>query len=93
MNENAHIHFGAENWPIWGNLRATWGLKKMWVSQGLGKKTLEVISTERGLSLDEVLSRLKQRGIDAKPTDRLKDVANKMGKNPIEIFRIIEGEE
>jgi hypothetical protein len=60
---------------------------------GLGKKTLEAICTERGLSLDEVLSRLNKHGIDAKPTDRLKDVANRLGKNPIEIFRIIEGEE
>jgi len=60
---------------------------------GLGKKTLEMICTERGFSLDEVLSRLKKSGIDAKPTDRVKDVANKLGKKPIEIFRIMEGEE
>ncbi len=60
---------------------------------GLGKKTLEMICSERGLSLDDVLSRLKKHGIDAKPTDRLKAIANKLGKKPIEIFRIIKGEE
>jgi hypothetical protein len=49
---------------------------------GLGKKTLEMICTERGLSLDEVLSRLKKHGIDAKPTNRLKEIANKLGKKP-----------
>jgi hypothetical protein len=59
---------------------------------GLGKKTLEMICTERGFSLDEVFFRLKEKGIDAEPTDRLKDIANKLGKKPMEIFRIIEGE-
>jgi hypothetical protein len=60
---------------------------------GLGEKTLEVICTEKGLSLDEVLSRLKKDGIDARPTDKLKDLANKLDKEPIEIFRIIKGDE
>ena len=60
---------------------------------GLGKKTLEMICTEKGLSLDEVLSRLKKHGIDARPTDKLKEIANKLGKKPNEIFGIIKGEE
>jgi hypothetical protein len=60
---------------------------------GLGKKTLEMICTEKGLSLDEVLFRLKKHGIDAKPTERLKEIANKLGKKPNEIFGIIKGEE
>jgi hypothetical protein len=60
---------------------------------GLGKKTLETICTEKGLSLDEILSRLKKHGIDAKSTDRLKDVAHKQQRTPTEIFRIIGGEE
>ena len=58
---------------------------------GLGKKTLEIICSERALSLDDVLSRLKRHGIDAKPTDTLKAIANKLGKKPIELFRIIQG--
>lgn len=49
---------------------------------GLGKKTLEMICSERGLSLDEVLSRLKNHGVDAKPTDRLTEIASKLGKKP-----------
>ena len=40
MNENAHDHFGAKNRAREGNLRATWGLKKMRVSQGLCLKGL-----------------------------------------------------
>jgi len=60
---------------------------------GLGQKTLEMICSERGLSLDEVLSRLKKHGIDVGPNDRLKEIANKLGKKPIEIFQIIKGEE
>jgi len=59
----------------------------------LGRKTLEVICSEKGFSLEEVLSRLKQKGIEAKPTDKPKDIANRHNKAPIEIFGIIEGKE
>ena len=60
---------------------------------GLGRKTLEMISSEKGLSLDDVLSRLKEKGIEAKAGDKLKDIAGKYQKTPLEVFAIIEGEE
>ena len=60
---------------------------------GMGKKTLNAICSEKGLSLDDVLARLKQKGIEANPNDKLKDVASKLGKTPMEIFTIIEGKE
>ena len=60
---------------------------------GMGKKTLNAICSEKGLSLDDVLARLKQKGIKANPNDKLKDVASKLGKTPMEIFTIIEGKE
>ena len=58
---------------------------------GMGKKTIDAICSEKGLSLDDVLARLKQKGIKANPNDKLKDVASKLGKTPMEIFTIIEG--
>lgn len=60
---------------------------------GLGRKTLEKICSEKGLSLDEALSRLKNKGIDAKGNDNLKEIANKYEKTPLELFNIIKGEE
>ena len=60
---------------------------------GLGRKTLETISSEQGLSIDEVLSRLKQKGISAQPGDRLKDVANEHEKSALEIHNIITAQE
>ena len=60
---------------------------------GMGKKTLNAICSEKGLSLDDVLARLEQKGIKANPNDKLKDVASKLGKTPMEIFTIIEGKE
>ena len=60
---------------------------------GMGKKTLNAICSEKGLSIEEVLARLKQKGIEANPNDKLKDVASKLGKTPMEIFTIIEGKE
>jgi hypothetical protein len=58
---------------------------------GLGRKTLEAICAEKGLSLDEALARLEGNGIEAKASDTLKDIANKHGKMPMDIFNIIEG--
>ena len=60
---------------------------------GLGRKTLEKICSEKGLSLDEALSRLKNKGIDAKGSDSLKEIANKYEKTPLDLFTIIKGEE
>lgn len=60
---------------------------------GMGKKTLNAICSEKGLSLEKVLARLEQKGIKANPNDKLKDVASKLGKTPMEIFTIIEGKE
>ena len=60
---------------------------------GLGKKSLEQICAERGLSLDQVLERLRQKGVEASPDDRLSDVAKKFGITPMEVFHIIEGKQ
>jgi len=59
---------------------------------GLGRKTLETICSEKGISLEQALSRLKQKGIDAQPGDKLNVIANKYSKTPLDIFTIIEGE-
>jgi len=60
---------------------------------GLGKKSIEAICAEKGLSLDEALLRLKENGIEAKASDTLKDIAGKHGKAPMDIYNIIEGGE
>jgi len=60
---------------------------------GLGRKTLDKICSEKGISLDEVLSRLKEKGIEAEASDRLRDISGRYEKTPMEIFAIIEGKE
>ena len=60
---------------------------------GLGKKSLEKICTERDLSLDQVLERLKQKGIEVSPDDRFIDVARKLEITPMEVLNIIEGKQ
>ena len=59
---------------------------------GMGKKTLMEICEEQGLSLEKVLSRLKEQGVEAKPDDRLKDLATQLGKQPTEMLTILRGE-
>ncbi len=63
---------------------------KSFEGSGMGRKTLEMISSERGLSLEEVLGRLKENGIKAKPNDKLKEIAGRAGKTPMDIFGLIE---
>ena len=60
---------------------------------GLGKKSLDMICAERGLSLDQVLERLRQKGVEASPDDRFIDIARKLGITPMEVLNIIEGKQ
>ena len=56
---------------------------------GMGRKTLRDVAGEQGLSLEVVLSRLKALGIKARPDDRLRDVATKLGKTPTETLQAL----
>jgi hypothetical protein len=64
---------------------------KTGLGTGMGRKTLAEVCSEKGLSLDDVLARLKQQGFQAKPSDRIKDIAGQTGETPMEIFAIMEG--
>jgi len=55
----------------------------------MGRKTIRMICEEQGLPLEDVLLRLNKRGIEAKPDDRLKDLAERLGKTPSEVSAII----
>jgi len=66
-------------------------VEKTLKGSGLGRKTLGDICSEKGLPLGDVLLRLRQKGINAGAKDKLKDIAGKVGKTPMEIFDIIEG--
>lgn len=58
---------------------------------GAGRKTIEKISSEKGVPLAEVLERLKQNGIDARASDMLKDISVQYGRTPNDINNIIDG--
>jgi hypothetical protein len=58
---------------------------------GMGRKTLKDVAEEQGLPLEEVLSRLKAQGVEAKPDDRLRDLATKLGKTPTETLSVLMG--
>ena len=68
-------------------------IPKMLDGSGLGQKTIERVCSEQGISLQEAVSRLKQKGINAPPDNTLKQVASKHGKTPIELYKIMAGEE
>ena len=56
-----------------------------------GRKTLEMICSENGVPVKEGLSRLRNQGIEASATDRIRDLANRSGKRPSEIIQVITG--
>lgn len=69
------------------------GLPTTFQGSGLGKKTLEAICAERGIPLDAALDRLKRNGIDARPSDGLKDLAGRAGRTPLELLNLVQGPE
>lgn len=58
---------------------------------GFGRKTLYMLFSEQGVSVDEGLSRLKSQGIEAKTTDTVRDLADRSGKRPSEIIQMATG--
>ena len=58
---------------------------------GLGRKTLDIIFSDYGISMDEGLSRLKSQGIEAKATDTVRNLADRSGKRPSEIIQMATG--
>lgn len=57
----------------------------------MGRKTIRTVCEEQGLPLEDVLARLEKLNLDAKPDDRLKDLAERLGKTPTELMYIISG--
>lgn len=58
---------------------------------GMGRKTIKMICEELGISLEVGLKRLKEKGIDAKPDDRLKEIATDGSMTPMDLLGIIKG--
>jgi hypothetical protein len=58
---------------------------------GMGRKTIAAICSEIGVSTDDALARLKENGIRAEAKDQLKQIANKSGKSPMDIYNLING--
>lgn len=58
--------------------------------QGLGRKTLREIASERGIDVNLLIEVLRNSKIHASPDDKLKDVAESAGKTPLEIAEIIK---
>jgi hypothetical protein len=56
---------------------------------GFGRKTLEEIAEILQQDVRELIKKLKDAGIEAQGSDRLKDVAAKLKKRPIEVVEIL----
>lgn len=54
--------------------------------KGLGKKTLKQICEENKIDLQKALVKLKNKGLNAKERDTLKEIADKNGTSPIEVL-------
>lgn len=57
---------------------------------GLGRKTISEISKELGKEVNEVIEVLRKNNISAIPENKLKEVAEKAGKTPTDILKLIE---
>ncbi len=58
--------------------------------QGFGRKTMDEVAKEFGKDVNTLIGILKKNGIDANPTDKLKDLAESAGKTPLEIMELIK---
>jgi len=58
--------------------------------QGFGRKTISEVAQELGKDVNDVIEILKKNGIQANPTDKLKEVAEKAEITPLELVEIIK---
>jgi hypothetical protein len=58
--------------------------------QGLGRKTIREVSKELGKEENEIIEILRKNAITATPDDKIKTIAEKVGKTPTEIIQLIE---
>jgi hypothetical protein len=59
-------------------------------TQGMGRKTIAQIAQELGKDVNETIEILEENGIKAKPEDKLKDIADAVGKTPMELLEMIK---
>jgi len=57
---------------------------------GYGRKSVQEICEQYGVAIDLGLARLKEKGIDAKPDDTIRDIANGANRLPVDIVTIIQ---
>lgn len=57
---------------------------------GLGRKTVAEICQAYGIDPSEALKKLEAKGIDAHSNDKVKDVASKYGKSPLDLYEIMK---
>ncbi len=62
-------------------------------SRGLGRRSLSDVAQEAGITLEEALIRLEAQGIQAGSADSLRDLAKRYDKTPVEVWRVLTGEE
>lgn len=58
---------------------------------GWGRKTVEDVCSELGISVSEGLKNLEAAGFDAKPGDNIRDLATQQRMTPMEVATIIRG--
>jgi len=58
--------------------------------QGFGRKTISEVAQELGKDVNDVIEVLRKNDIQANPTDKLKDVAEKAEITPLELVEMIK---
>ncbi len=56
---------------------------------GWGRKTVKMVAEESGIEIETALAKLKAKGVEAKASSPIRELAGKAGLTPTEIARII----
>jgi len=59
------------------------------MGSGHGRKSLQQVSEELGVPVEDILAALRARGVEAKADDKLKDVAGDVGMRPGELLDVL----
>ena len=59
---------------------------------GFGRMTLQEVCDNNDVPVANALTALTERGIDAQPTDTMRDIADRLGVMPVQVFPLLTEE-
>ena len=64
-------------------------MEERFEGKGTGKRTLAELCNDNGLNAERIIEKLADQSLEAKPDDTLKQIAERGGKIPMDVLKVV----